>query len=164
MNTMQLQAFLQIYNAKGGYKHTVGVYSAENLPQTFSKPAAFIANTDESHLPGTHWVAFYFPKKGPAEYFDSYAQDPLTIHHLKFMHKKSKNWKNNTTVLQDLNSKVCGQYASLYLASRMAGNSMNKFLKLFTANAVQNDEIVKKTFKKLANRKVLVQNGGQVCC
>ncbi|KAF4520553.1 hypothetical protein B566_EDAN008752, partial [Ephemera danica] len=52
MNTKQLKAFLQAKNRVGKEKHKVGVYSADKLPKSFSKPAAFIANTDESHLPG----------------------------------------------------------------------------------------------------------------
>jgi hypothetical protein len=164
MNTLQLQAFLKYFNTKAKHRHSVGVYSAENLPKRFSKPAAFIANTDESHLPGTHWVAFYLPKIGLPEYFDSYAQYPISLHHKNFMLKNSKRWKKNEIVLQHLKSKVCGNYAALFLIFRMAGNNMNQFLKHFTKNKIKNDEAVKATFKKLANKKITKQNGGQVCC
>ena len=35
-----------------------------------------ISNTDTSQGPGQHWVTFYFPKRGPFEFFDSLGHRP----------------------------------------------------------------------------------------
>ena len=36
----------------------------------------FIANTDPSTEPGTHWVGFYFSTELKAEFFESYGYPP----------------------------------------------------------------------------------------
>lgn len=48
-----------------------GVIPANELPtRVKQRPSAYIVNTDDRGQPGTHWVAFYFPKTGPSEFFD----------------------------------------------------------------------------------------------
>jgi hypothetical protein len=39
-----------------------------------------VVNTDSCDREGTHWVAFHFPKEGPAEFFDSFRRAPDTYH------------------------------------------------------------------------------------
>ena len=36
------------------------------------KGSLVISNSDINKGPGKHWVAFYFPKRGPYEFFDSF--------------------------------------------------------------------------------------------
>jgi hypothetical protein len=53
------------------------VFPSDKLPRRLDKyPCGFVANTDPSSKPGTHWVAFYFPSKEKGEFFDSYGQSP----------------------------------------------------------------------------------------
>ena len=41
-----------------------GVFPSDQLPETIDKyPRGFVANTDGSTQPGTHWMAFYFPSE-----------------------------------------------------------------------------------------------------
>ena len=52
------------------------MFPADHLPEkveTYS--CGFIANTDPSRQPGTHWATFHFPSK-EGEFFDSYGQSP----------------------------------------------------------------------------------------
>ena len=75
MNSYQIDTVLNLSLSK---IHG-GVYPADRLPEipnTFDRPKAFVANTDNHDFPGQHWVAFYFPSKGPSEYFDSYGLPP----------------------------------------------------------------------------------------
>ena len=54
-----------------------GMFPSDKLPRTIDKKqCGFIANTDASSEPGTHWVAFYFPTVNEAEFFDSYGHPP----------------------------------------------------------------------------------------
>jgi hypothetical protein len=77
MNAKQLTHFLE----KRGLD--VAVVSADEIPgRPIWKPAGFIVNTDLSSGPGKHWVCFYFPKKGPAEFFDSLGHSPEFYHSL----------------------------------------------------------------------------------
>jgi hypothetical protein len=54
-----------------------GVFPSDKLllPQTLDKyPCGFVANTDLSNKPGTHWVVFNFPFEGKGEFFDSHGK------------------------------------------------------------------------------------------
>ncbi|KAF4524205.1 hypothetical protein B566_EDAN013324 [Ephemera danica] len=91
MNTNQLLQELKELNKKCCVNHEIVVFAANMLPRKYKKPAAFIANTDEHHLPGTQWVEFGIPKRGVPEYFDSFAQTPLSVHYLNFMSRNGGN-------------------------------------------------------------------------
>ena len=74
-----------------------------------SQAKAFIVNTDLARDPGQHWVALYF-KGNKSIYFDSYGLPPLKDHILPFIQKNSLGWIENTQMLQDVTSEVCGLY------------------------------------------------------
>ena len=58
-------------------KQFCGVFPSDKLPRTIDKyPCGFVANTDPSSEPETHWLAFYFPSEGKGEFFDSYGHAP----------------------------------------------------------------------------------------
>lgn len=166
MDSTQLLRILTCVNQHMKKKFTVGVYAADKLPRKFKKPAAFIANTDNHDKAGTHWIAFFIPKHGKPEYFDSYGMYSFIEGHLNFMAQLSKTWLNNKLSLQSLTSKVCGQYCLVFLIIRMRGHSMKQFQKLFCKNCVLNDELVrsciKSRFKNYCMRKCNAH--GQLCC
>ncbi len=60
MNTQQIKRALE-HNPKT-VKRFCGVFAADQLPKSLSTfPCGFVANTDPSTEPGTHWVVFHFP-------------------------------------------------------------------------------------------------------
>ena len=66
MNNYQIENILRSY--------PVTVCSADEVRR---KPGHFIrSNTQPSHQPGEHWVAFRFSNKGPDEFFDSLGKPP----------------------------------------------------------------------------------------
>ena len=77
MNTLQLERALK--HNTFTKKIFVGVFAADELPTLNTFPCGFVANTDPSTEPGTHWVAFYFPSREKGEFFDSYGHPPLNI-------------------------------------------------------------------------------------
>ena len=90
--------------------HHRGVFPSDGLPTyRFKRPRFLIANTDPHHKPGRHWVAFYFPKKGPAEFFDSAGQPPSKVHRnfIKFL-KHTKKYIYNKQRLQNRDFKLWG--------------------------------------------------------
>ena len=57
------------------------VYCANQLPaRVESRAQSFVVNTDSCDREGTHWVAFHFPREGPAEFFDSFGRVPDAYH------------------------------------------------------------------------------------
>lgn len=89
-----------------------GIFAADILPKRIKDlPCGFIANTDPSHKPGEHWVAFYIDANGNAEYFDSYGVQPKLKHFKNFLEQNSiSDYHWNSCPLQGPFSSVCGQY------------------------------------------------------
>ena len=75
-----------------------------------------ISNTDTSQGPGKHWVTFYFPKRGPYEFFDSFGQMPedYAVGFEKILNKK---YIKNAGQLQQCTSNVCGLYCAYYVVN-----------------------------------------------
>ena len=166
MNTFQLNSALSEFNQNSLNKHTVGVLAANKLPiSKMSRPSAIIANTDEGHLPGTHWISFYLPEQGPVEYFDSYGLQPFSPHHIRFL-EKNKPWIFSNKELQDQYSNVCGMYSLLFLCTRMKGHTLQQFLNPFTKHSLLNDNIIALAYRKsVGNVTHITQHGnGQSCC
>jgi hypothetical protein len=147
-------------------KFKIGVYAADKLPRKFKKPAAFIANTDNHDQAGTHWVAFFIPRHGKPEYFDSYGMYTFIEGHLNFKSKVSKSWLHNKMCMQSLTSNVCGQYCLFFLIARMRDHSMKTFQSVFSKNSIQNDKLVRTCIKnKFKNYCMTKCNAhGQKCC
>ena len=152
MNTLQITYALKqdpITN-----KTFCGVFPSDKLPRTIDKyPCGFVANTDPSNKPGTHWIAFYFPSEQKGEFFDSYGQPPDFYGDAFRTFLNSYEWTYNTRKLQSAWSDVCGQYCIFYLSHRARGQSMNKIVQLFTDNTMLNNvnvsQFVKNHFKEM---------------
>ena len=76
MNTLQLKRALE----RNTFTKKIfgGVFAADELPKVITSPCGFVANTDPSTEPGTHWVAFYFPHV-TKESFSIVTATPLNI-------------------------------------------------------------------------------------
>lgn len=143
-------------------KFEYGVYANDRLPLKLKKPAIIVANTDPSYKPGTHWIAFYLPKRGIGEYFDSYGRTPIDKNFVRFLKLHCKKFKFNNKQLQSDLSTLCGNYCCVYLYYKTKNMSMDKFLKKFKKdNHVLNDKKVKRMFKKHFKKKTQVGSGGE---
>ena len=91
----------------------LGVFARDGIPNVInSYPACFVANTDPSSEPGTHWVAFFLESPTKIEFFDSYGFHPSVY---GFTQKVTTY---NHFQFQTLKSTVCGQYCIFFLYSR----------------------------------------------
>ena len=83
------------------------VFAADELPSTPGRwPTAYVVNTDVKGRPGTHWTAFYFPKTGPAEFFDSLGRPP-EYYHRRFKTVLLRNGPRLKYKIQSSGSKLC---------------------------------------------------------
>lgn len=140
MDTLTLLESLQKINKKCNNKFRVGVFAADTLPHRVRKPAALIQNLDDKTQKGSHWTAIFLPSRGKGEYFCSYGIPPLIAAHKRFLLRHSPaGFFHNKKVLQQIDSVECGPYCLLYLANRMSGVSMAKFLKHFDSEVEKND-------------------------
>lgn len=152
MDTRQILNFLEniICTNRKKKKKNYGVFPSDHLPVNVLKPAFIIANTDPSYKPGTHWVAFYVPKKGPIEYFDSFGLQPRNKFFRKFINTNSTQSVWNKQRLQSDHTSVCGHYCCVYLHHRCSGRSMASFVKKFNKNYKENDLKVLNLYSKIA--------------
>jgi len=157
MNTIQILRALEQDPVTS--KRFCGVFPCDELPKTIDKyPCGFVANTDPSGEPGTHWVAFYFPSDQKAEFFDSYGQPPdyYRSSFEDFLNKHSDEWGFNERKLQSAWTDVCGQYCIFYLSHRARGQGMNKIVQLFNKDTMLNDvkvsQFVKKHFRVMPKK------------
>lgn len=128
-----------------------GVFASDQLPYRVADyPSAYIANVDPSELPGSHWVAMYFNEEGKAEFWDSYGQAPelYSKHFTDFLDRNSYYMIRNRTVLQSLDSSVCGEYCIYYLIHRCRGFSMQTIVNRFSKKKRLNDSIVYEFVKR----------------
>lgn len=146
MNTVQIMNVMKKNNKTKQYFQ--GVFASDKLPKLkVKKPSCFIINTDPSSKPGTHWVAIYFPKKGSAEYFDSFGFKPKIKSITNFLTANCKRYTYNKIQLQNIFSTVCGNYCCEYLMHRCQGKSKNLFFKKYPfKNTTQNDAVTIKNF------------------
>lgn len=158
MNTLELVSALR--NSSTTKKFFGGVFPCDRLPQKIRKPACVVANTDPANKPGTHWVAFYFPKRGPAEFFDSFGKYPSNAFFKKFLLNNSASFVSNKKRLQSSFTPTCGHYCSMFLHARCKGKSLKSFLKEFSSSdLIFNDSKIIKSYRR-TYLKTLKQSGG----
>lgn len=161
MDTIQLtKAMTQNRYTKKNFR---GIFPSDRLPGKVKRPALIIANTDEASKPGQHWVAFYMPKRGPTEYFDSIGRPPLLKNFQKFILKNGTNYKTNDQRLQGSFSTTCGNYCAVYLLHRAKKGSLKKFYQQFTNNYEENDRKIVKMFQKGFQQDQIGANSSIIC-
>lgn len=122
----------------------LGVYAADKLPLpeyiSAHTPCAYIANTDQTGLPGRHWIAVFHPTKSSIEFFDSFGLHPHDLGY-NFSSFSLKNY--NKTQIQCKNSTVCGQYCVYFLYFRIHGHSFTNIMaRLYTLPHSRSDSLV----------------------
>ena len=140
MNNIQITSLIN--SCPSSRQYFRGVYASDTLPRQpdTSKPCTYICNLDPSCKPGSHWIAFFVPKRGLIEYFDSYGMDPPPCFRNFW---GEKGYRCNTTFLQYPFSAVCGQYAIYYIWQRSLHSSMDDVLRIFHRdNQLYNDLLV----------------------
>ncbi len=142
MNTEEVDCLCRkaLRNTKTNF---LGVFPSDLIPITNLKyPCAYVANTDPSNKPGTHWVAFYHLSKKSIEFFDSFGMQPSIY---GFNNIDCNTYNKN--ILQSFNSNVCGHYCIYYLYQRSHAKSLshivNSLLSNCNCNTYQMDKYVK---------------------
>ena len=89
-------------------------------------PSMNIVNFDQSHQPGSHWIAVNITDSGSTEYFDSYGDTVQNIL-IDTKLKQMGRIKRSKHVLQGI-STVCGQYCLIFLLMRARNYSYKNIL------------------------------------
>jgi hypothetical protein len=127
-------------------KHSVGVYSAENLPSKINRPAAIIVHSENSDKDIGHWLAIYLTKKC-AFYFDSYGLKPYVNNHINFLARNANKVYYNKKCYQAPATTVCGGYCLVFLATKMRALKMR--VKIVPGESATNDKLIARTTKAM---------------
>lgn len=156
MNTLEISAALAGNKfTKSSFK---GVYALNRIPKVLIRPAAIVVNTDPSSQPGTHWIAMYFPRKGCAEFFDSYGLRPSRKEFVETLQSNAGCYISNGKRLQGDFSSVCGQYCCLFIWNRCKKKSMADFIQLFSRRQQHlNDRKAEQMFRHIFSCRTSMQ-------
>ena len=125
-------------------KHFIGTFPACITPKTAKKRYAFITNTDEHELPGTHWNAWFVD--GPnISFFDSFGRsydDETLPDHYRDIVNSFQQVDYCTNRIQGWKSVNCGLFCIHFIYIKCLGLDYNKFLNEYTTNFETNDLIV----------------------
>lgn len=123
-----------------------GVFARDTIPN-LEKNQGIIINTDESSLPGTHWLAIYKNEDDELEFFDSFGRSPyfygFDLYNL--FDVKKVCW--NSVKFQSITSNVCGAYCIFFLYKRCRNVSMLSILRRLNVNK-RNDFVMYQFVKK----------------
>lgn len=131
----------------------LGVFSPDTLPvrSMIKDPLLLICNTEDSDLPGQHWIAIHKDHRGHGFYFDSYGAPPKLPEFMAIM-DSCHQWSYNKTQVQSLGSTTCGQYCLFFVTHCSRGYSLDNIVELldqdddkFVNDAIVND-FVKRNF------------------
>jgi len=97
---------------------------------------------------GTHWVAFYYGKKTPSIYFDSFGIDCPEI-----VDRKLKTFIITNKQIQDDDSESCGWFCFLiifYFQNKAPTlDTFNNFINLWSLDTKKNETILKELMSKI---------------
>lgn len=108
------------------------VCAADELPSNISKrPSVYIVNSDRKGRPGRHWMAFYFPKKGPSEFFDPLGRAPTYYNRTfkKVLLRNGPRYVYNRFRVQPYNTDTCGPFCLYFVTRRCRGWSMTRIVR-----------------------------------
>ena len=125
MNSVELKRYMTIDQCIDSFE----ICSADQLPERIvHRPCYYIVNTAKVGKRGKHcnWVTFYFPFKGPNEFFDSEGKTP-DFYSQDFVTSLEENYLFNTIPLQG-GSPACGHYCLYYVTHRCRGITMYRIV------------------------------------
>ena len=92
----------------------LGTFPADHIPVPREFPASLVVNMDNSNLPGSHWVAMFFPTPSRVVYYDSYGIMPSNVNIKRYL-VRFPIIEMNPITFQSILTDVCGYYVIYYL-------------------------------------------------
>lgn len=130
-----------------------GAIAIDQLPGVVNEhPWIAIVNTQESHLPGAHWLCLIIDSDGSGEVFNSTGQPPPPKVSL-WMNKHCRGkWTYNTLTYQTPGTATCGAFVLYVVLHRLCQRTLTDTLRVFSSDTVSNDRYVTRFFHMLLNR------------
>lgn len=97
------------------------------LPDSLTKPAIIVLNTDNFEGPGEHWCVANFLANDVCEFFDSYGKKPCYYNFDKILYAHCKTIVYNPFRVQG-NLPMCGHHILFFILKRYNGVSAAEIL------------------------------------
>ena len=126
----------------------------DQLPRKVThRPKLYIINSQPGHKPGKHWLTLYFPKLGPAEFFDSLGRGPryYSWRLERYLKKQGGYYIRNKRRYQQVGTTTCGQFCYYYAHYRCMGRPMKDILNDFDPCRLNINETLVTNFDKEEN-------------
>ncbi len=153
---------VQIEHFFRNYPNFLGCFPADELPKFHygQKPCGLVANYDKHTKVGSHWIAFYFPKTGSAEYFDplGYSPDNSFVesvlkdydHFTQYLRKNSSTgrftFSKTQWELPNDSLGPCGEFSSAWLINKLSDGKVDYLNQLRDpsnySNSAQNSQLI----------------------
>ena len=143
MNTKQIN---KLFKNNLNY---LGTFPKDLLQSSSKNKFGLIINTDNSDMPGEHWVAI-FKNNNKVEYFDSFGLPPLHEEIIHYLNNVSKmGWAYNTVTFKNEKSDACGMYCVMFLKLKFKGYKSTQIASLFSHKTKLNDTVAKTLYNLL---------------
>lgn len=146
MNTIELNQFLNKFRRKN---LKIIVCAIDKLPKRRLRnniDYAFVVNLSKSTSIGSHWISIYIDKFRSGYFMCSYGFKPRSYQLHDFLRKNCRRVLYNNRQLQQLQSNVCGMYASYFIIHMAKGHSFHDFADKFSKNLLINDHFIAKVY------------------
>lgn len=121
MRTKQIDKILSRNFATRKYYR--GCFASDKITDNvlIGLPSCIVVNMDPDGMPGSHWVAMYFPRVGCVEYYDSLGMWPPPSPVICQYLDKFDRIQYNRTIIQTGKAENCGKHAIYFLYHRCSG-------------------------------------------
>lgn len=125
-----------------------GVFPRDKIPDQSADakrfPYCYVANTDNSSEPGSHWVAFYFSDPVSCEFFDSYGLHPIADYHFRLRALEDLQMSKHS--YQSYASDVCGHFVVYFLSRRALNFPFLTILDSFLKGSPEYNDLLVRQF------------------
>jgi hypothetical protein len=128
----------------------IGCFPADRIPRSRALvyPHCMVVNTDDSSLPGSHWVAIYVESPIQCDYFDSLAQWPPKSPEI-FTYLQQFNQVNRLKEpIQSALSLSCGKHVIYFLHRRCQGWPLLRIVRHLSHCKTDGDRLVSEFVRK----------------
>lgn len=143
MNTVEINKILARVPFFGG------TYPRDSIPQTKTRPIAFVVNTDSKKFEGEHWLGILLLPDGTGEYFDPFGFPPLHTQLNNYMTINcTRGFQYNSRTIQNPISSSCGLFVIDFIVSRYKRDTFKQFLNHYSTDVEENEYVLTNRLEK----------------
>lgn len=152
LTSVDIATFIEPFNKKPYIFK--GVFACDNLPKSFTLPAAFVINLSRHDSRGSHWIGLFISENRIAQYFDSFGFQPMQKDIVLFIRINSHRLEYNKKQIQHISSVKCGKFVIFLILLKMFDKDVRMVLDKFSCNLTVNEIIIENIFNYFKQKRV----------